>query len=330
MNSTTFSLPSYLANIQIQIIRSLLTPIYIIGTLNNLANIMIFYQSSLRSHICSWYFIGASIGHLVYLNFGCLTRILWAWTQYDLSLISLSFCKTRIYFVLDGLIISRYLFCLISIDRWMITSRNNKIRQLSSSKVARWLILGGVSFLLILNVFISIDYVIDKITGCGPGTKPAYALFYTVYNTALSLVPLCTLSIFSLLTLFNIRRASHQISPVTRVMSTMTQDTSQARRPYKKKDIQFIKLALVQVAGYMLFNTLHGYNTIYGVITTNNKKSPDQRAIDGFIYGIGLNLHYTYTGVFVSIVLKHVHCALYLDNFLSVYNGINHFSQGLR
>ncbi len=53
----------------------------------------------------------------------------------------------------------------------------------------------------------------------------------------------------------------------------------------------------MQVAGYILFNTLHGYNTIYGVVTQNKMKTADRQAIDGFIYGMGLNLHYTYTGV---------------------------------
>jgi len=216
MNSTTITLASYLANIQIEIIRSLLTPVYIIGNLNNLANILIFSQHSLRSHICSWYFIGASIGHLVYLNMGCLTRVIWAWTQYDLSLISLPFCKARIYFLLDGLTISRYLFCLISIDRWMITSRNVGIRQKSSPKIARRLIIGGVSFMIIINIFVSIWYVINKNLGCGPSTEPAYSLFYTIDNTTLSLAPLFILFIFSVLTLFNIRHTSHhQIFPIT-------------------------------------------------------------------------------------------------------------------
>ncbi|CAF0974024.1 unnamed protein product [Adineta steineri] len=56
---------------------------------------------------------------------------------YDLSSISLPFCKIRIYFVLNGLNISRYLLCLISLNRWMITSRDAGIRKKSSPKLAR-------------------------------------------------------------------------------------------------------------------------------------------------------------------------------------------------
>jgi len=68
-----------------------------------------------------------------------------------------------------------------------------------------------------------------------------------------------------------------------------------------------MKLSLIQVAGYILFNTLHGYNTIYGVIIQNKIKTADQQAIDGFLYGIGLNLHYTYTGVNILLFSSFSH-----------------------
>ncbi|CAF2444309.1 unnamed protein product [Rotaria sp. Silwood2] len=296
MNSTTITLTIYLANIQIQIIRYLLSVTLIIGNLSNITNILIFSQDSLRTHICSWYFIGSSIGHLLYLNTGCLTRVVWAWTQYDLSSISLAFCKTRIYFVLLGLTISRYLFCLISIDRWMITSRNISIRRLSSLKVIRRSIIAGTSFLIIINIFISIGYVINKNGSCGPSTEPAYFLFYTIYNVTLSLAPLFTLVIFSVLVLFNIRHtAHHQVSPTT--LMTLNHEIQHLRRRFRKKDIQFIKLSLIQVAAYIVFNTLHGYNTICEVITRNQIKNAEQQAIEGFLSGMGLNLHYVYTGI---------------------------------
>ncbi|CAF0745451.1 unnamed protein product [Adineta steineri] len=56
---------------------------------------------------------------------------------HDLSSISFPFGKIRIYFVLNGLNISRYLLCLISFDRWMITSRDVGIREKSSPELAR-------------------------------------------------------------------------------------------------------------------------------------------------------------------------------------------------
>jgi hypothetical protein len=158
------------------------------------------------------------------------------------------------------------------------------------------LIIGGVSFLIIVNIFISISYIINKTLGCVASATPGYALLNTIYNIALSLVPLCILSIFSILILFHIRQSNHyHIAPITQ--TTLLQNIPYQRRQYHRKDIQFIKLALVQVVGYMLFNTLHGYNTIYAVITANQIKTINRQALDAFLYGMGLNLHYTYTGV---------------------------------
>jgi hypothetical protein len=233
---------------------------------------------------------------------GCLTRVISAWIQYDLSLISLLFCKIRIYFVLTALPISRYLLCLISIDRWMITSRNTAIRKQSSPKGARRLILGGVLFLITVSVYIPVGYVIDKNLGCGPSTDPVYSLFYTIYNIILTLTPLLTLIIFSVLILINIRHIGHrQVYPITQL--SLNHEIPNQRRRYQKKDIQYIKLSLTQVAGYILFNTLHGYNTIYAIVIRKTTKTADQRAIEIFVYGIGLNLHYTYTGVNLFFLL---------------------------
>lgn len=330
MNTTTsISLSTYLNNVQLTIIRSLLTPIYVIGTINNIANVLVFSQNTLRSHICSWYFIGASIGHLFYLNLGCLTRVLWGWTKYDLSFYSLPYCRARIYFVLDGLTVSRYLFCLISIDRWMTTSKHVRIRQLSSRKVALRLLIGGISFLLLINTIMSVGYTIDKDLGCGPSKEPVFALFNTIYNIILSLGPLSILFLFSLLTLFNIRRpGQQQIVPVT--MTTINTEVGRTKGRYRKTDVQFVKLALVQVAGYMLFNTLHAYNTIYAVITVNHIKSADRRAIDAFLGGLGLNLHYTYTGVNTIHICSNLsELSAFLDHIFLVYNGIDYISKSI-
>ncbi|CAF1178265.1 unnamed protein product [Adineta ricciae] len=296
MNSTTVTLSIYLANVQTQIIRSLLTPVYIIGNLTNLANILVFSQATLRSHVCSYYFIGASLAHLLYLNMGCSTRVIWAWTGYDLSLKSLIFCQTRVYFVIFSLSASRYLLCLISIDRWMITSRNALTRQLSTSKTARRLIIRGIVFLLLIIIHAPFAYVLTDTIPCGASPQSNLFILYTIFNVALSLIPLTTLVIFSLLILYNIEQLrSQQIAPVEQ--TSVINNVSHAGRRYKKKDMQFIRLALIQVAAYLIFNTLHAYNTIYAVATQYRIKTADQRAIEGFLNGIGLNLHYTYTGI---------------------------------
>ena len=306
MNSTTVTVSVYLANIQTQIIRSLLTSIYIIGNLTNLTNILIFLQPTLRSHVCSYYFISLSLAHLLYLNMGCSTRVIWAWTNYDLSLKSLAFCKARIYFVLVGLTTARYLLCLISIDRWMITSRYALTRQLSSRKIARRLIIGGIICLLFIVIHTCFGYTIIRNTSCGVPTESALFILTTIFNVALSLVPLIILVIFSLLMLYNIHHVEkQQITPAER--TTGANVGSFNGRRYKKKDIQFIRLTLLQVTAYFVFNTLLAYNTIYTVVTQYHTKTADRQALDEFLYGLGLNLHYTYTGVkFLARIIRFI------------------------
>ncbi|UJR23778.1 hypothetical protein I4U23_026754 [Adineta vaga] len=306
MNSTAVPLSIYLGNIQIQLVRVLLTPTFIIGNLNNLVNIVAFSQSSLRSHVCSYYFIGASIAHLLYLNMGCSTRMIWGWTGYDLSLISDIFCKIRIYLVITGLTISRYFLCLISIDRWMITSRSAVIRRISSFKTARRLIITGIVVILLLAIHVPFAYILIKNIMCGPSIESNLFVFYTIYNVALSLTPLIILVVFSLLLLCNILHIGRQgIDPVTR--TAVTTDGVHRRGRFKKKDIQFIKLALIQVFAYLVFNTLHGYNTIYAVITQRQIKTTNQQAVENFLNGIGLNFHYIYTGV-RFLLTKYTSC----------------------
>jgi hypothetical protein len=168
-----------------------------------------------------------------------------------------------------GLATSRYLLCLISVDRWMITSRTAANRRQSSLKVARLLIIGGVLFLIIANIFECLQYVFDAERGCGPSIASMNCLLYTIYNITLSLGPLFILIMFSVLVLINIHHTGHRQVLLTTQPAPNNHIPNQRAR-YHKKDVQFIELSLIQVAGYILFNTL------YGFITQKNIKTDDQ------------------------------------------------------
>lgn len=87
----------------------------------------------------------------------------------------------------------------------MITSKYLTIRQLSSRKIAKRLLIGGISFIIIINIFVSVGYTINKNVGCGPLSESVYSVFYIIYNIILSLGPLCILSMFSVHTLFHVQ-----------------------------------------------------------------------------------------------------------------------------
>ena len=270
--------------------------IFIVGNFTNLANILVFLQKSLRSNACSWYFVLVSLGHLVFLYSGLLTRIISIWSGFDLTRTSIIYCRIRIYFLVISLLMARYFLCLISIDRWMITSRKVFIRGLSSLKIARWLMIFGVGFCVVFGVHFPIWYRIEGTRGCVGASNTFYPLFYTIYNLVITIGPFFVMVLFSLLVLKNLRQGQHQ-----QVASTvLTQGAISSVNPtgrYHRKDIQFIKLSLMQTLIYILCNTFYGYNATYAFITQSTVKSPERAALDSFLSTIGLIISYSYTAV---------------------------------
>ena len=291
--TTVTTTQSSLTVIQNLITQYTFTIIFILGNFSNLANILVFLQKSLRTTACSWYFILVSLGHLVFLYFGCLTRIITAWTNQDLTRISIIYCRIRIYFLTISLLTARYFLCFISIDRWMITSRKNSIRQLSSLKIARWFIIIGTSFCMIFSINFPIWYRIEGSKGCIGAPDTFYPLFYTIYNLVITLGPFFLMILFSLLVLYNLRQVNRR--QVT--CGTQTNTGQQFRR----KDIQFIKLSLIQVLLYILFNTFYAYNATYAFITQSTTKTTERAAIDSFLSTIGLNISYLYMAVRLNL-----------------------------
>ena len=289
--SITTATSNSLTIIQYLITEYTFTVIFILGNFSNLSNIIVFLQKSLRSNACSWYFALLSLGHLVFLYFGCLTRILTAWTGQDLTRTSIIYCRIRIYFLTISLLMARYFLCLISIDRWMVTSNKTSIRQLSSLKISRRFIIIGTSFCILFSINFPIWYRIEENRGCVGASNTFYPLFYTIYNLIIIIIPFFIMILFSLLVLNNFRqvRRRRQIACVTQINIT--------GQEFHRKDLQFIKLSLIQVFIYFLFNTFYAYNATYAFITQSTVKTAQRAALDSFLSTIGLNISYLYMAV---------------------------------
>ena len=256
--------------------------------------LLFFLQKSLRSNACSWYFALVSFGHLIFLYFGCLTRIITAWSGYDLNGTSIIYCRIRIYFLTISLLMARYFLCFISIDRWMVSSTKNSIRELSSLKIARWFIIFGLSFCIIFSMKFPIWYRIERIRGCVGASDTYYPLFYIIYNLIITFGPFIIMILFSLLVLNNIRKfRRRQIAAKTQINNTILPISKQ----FQRKDLQFIKLFLIQVIVYILLNTFYTYNITYAFLTQSNIKTPEQFALEEFLSTIGLIISYLYMAV---------------------------------
>lgn len=99
-----------------------------------MANIYLFARRNRRFYACSWYFIGLSVTHLLLLDTLGVSRLMIAWINADYAASNVACCKIRSYLFSLSLILSRQFICLISIDRWLVTSSSAWLHNQSSLK----------------------------------------------------------------------------------------------------------------------------------------------------------------------------------------------------
>ncbi|UJR06740.1 hypothetical protein I4U23_011029 [Adineta vaga] len=293
--STIFS--SNLFDLSTKLVIYYLTSIYVIGILGNVLNIIIFSHRRLRSNLCSEYLIGMSIIQIVFFNSLALTRIITYLTNYDLGRIFVSLCKIRVYLYVFNLGLLRQFLCLITINRWMITSKYESIRKLNSPCFTRWSMCLSTLFWLIFSSHALVGYEITSTRGCTTPLDSIYALFYVIQITISSIIPFLILTLFSILTLYNIRDSYHhrRVQPIVQNNSSLiivlfTQNIN--RRRYEN---QLIKISFIQVIFYVLLSMTSTMYPLYSLLTSSQRKSSDQNAIDAFINNTGLLLLYTYS-----------------------------------
>ena len=294
------SLLNQISQVQVQIIRYEEPFILVLGNLGNLVNIVTFSRRDLRKNVCARYFICLCLAHLVLLDSHCLTRII---TSRGINVFQTlpSLCKLRAYAVEWSILLSRYFLCLISIDRWMVTASSAWLRALSSARACRWLMIGGVTFLTFFSLHAPIGYQPTSIECTAPVGSP-YALFVSIEGIIISAVPLLIMTVFSILTVINVRsRTKRQIQPslTNTSMSVQTRTTTasseQSSRQRFKQNIQLVRLSLLQVMLYFLLNSIWSLLPLYIFLTTSRGiVTINEQLTILFLGRLGLNLLYTY------------------------------------
>lgn len=310
MNASVPALSTQLNDVQIAITRYFLLPIYVCGNLGNIANILLFSQKTLRSNnVCAWYFIALSVANLIGLNVGGLSRILSLLNNFTLEITSIIFCKTRNYFIQTSAVMGRYFLCLISIDRWMITSSNEQIRRWSSLKNGRYFISFGVGASMIFCVHIPIGFDI-KNRRCYATLNDIYTIYFNTYNLFIICVPIIIMTLFSTLVLMNIRHSRRRLGITSMTVSNLQQANVKTSR---RRDMQFIQLAFGQVLVFLTLIVSYGVHNLYDLITSSRIKSADQRVIEAFVSGLVVNLNYTSVSVrFSASFLSHCVTSIFL------------------
>jgi len=306
------SLPFRLNQFQLQLARYELPFIFVLGNLGNLANVIVFGRRALRSNVCSWYFICLSLTHLLLLNVSCLPRIVTASTGYDITSYLVVLCKLLSYLFDLSLVFSRHFLCLIAIDRWMVTSSSAWLRQQSSPRITRWLIIVSIIFWSIFDVHSAIGFQSTS-SYCIPQPRSIYSLFYSIYGIIVSLLPMIIMIIFGVLTLRNVRSSiRRQIHPERTNLPSRLDPASATTsvvpppRHRFKRDFQLMRLSLFQIIVYLLLNSLWSAFPLYAfkVNTQGTPTTIDQHNMLDFLYGFSLNLVYTYMAVSLLILVS--------------------------
>lgn len=306
MNSSSSSstLPADLALVQLNLIRYVLVPTYIFGNLGNGINLILFSQRNIRSNnICAWYFICVSLANLFTFNTGCITRILSFLANFNLEITSIIFCKLRNYCIQSSAVLGRYFLCLISIERWMVTSKSERIRRMSTPKIAKRLIIIGVCTITIFNVHIPIGFQISN-KRCYASLNPIYVLFFNIYNIIIIFVPFIIMTLCSLLILNSIRKSHRIVAPVS---------PAPVNEAFQQRESQFIRLALIQSFSFIIFAIGYGIYNAYDFATSSIQKSSDRLAIEAFVSGVVVNCNY------ISSAVRSETSSKYSDSYNSCF-----------
>jgi len=186
----------------------------------------------------------------------------------------------------------------------MVTSSNAWIRQQSSIRLSRWLIIIGIIFWTIFSLHAAIGYQTGPIE-CTPPFGSTYELFVSIESIITSMTPMLIMSVFSLLTIFNVRsRMNRQIHP-TMVNSSLhieaqqtTMLNAQCSRRIFKHSIQLVRLSLLQVILYLFLNSVWSIIPLYSfAVGAQAMMGIKQQMMVLFLGRIGLNLLFTYAAV---------------------------------
>jgi hypothetical protein len=182
----------------------------VFGLFGALANLMIFSRKRIRKTSCAQYILVQSLIDIVIFSFIVFSLVIvngFAWPFFYFQRLV---CVLRTYLTLLLTQASLYCMSLSAFDRWASTSRRVSIRQWSTVKRARVLIVINLVFWVLLcipTVFLYYPFEVNGIWQCIVNSK--LFLNYTSYfftPCLVLLLPLLSLSLFGFHTYVNLSR----------------------------------------------------------------------------------------------------------------------------
>ncbi|CAF0912050.1 unnamed protein product [Adineta steineri] len=271
-----------------------------IGSIGCILSLIIFPKKNLRKNACSVYFIAYNIANL-YQICVTLSQIMLVY-GYSISTTTWSnnYCRFSYFsgYVVD--ILSSFYLVLASIDRMLFTSRNARIRRLSNHRVAYTCIIVGTICSMLFHspalIFVKSIEIISNYYICYSNSDGYLA--FTSYYLLIKVILIPTVMIIcEICTIKNIQ-SSHR----ARVNPLLTTGGN-ALNPGRTKDRQLLKILLINIAVYIIFNLMPAIIYPYLQIVQYQSKSLAQSQMNSFL---------TVVSVFVTYIPIAISCYINL------------------
>ncbi|CAF2882765.1 unnamed protein product [Rotaria sp. Silwood2] len=240
------------------------------GIIGSCFNIYIFSRKRLRRNSCSHYVFIASVFDFLNISFSVSTRLMADGFKFDPFAASSIGCRIRTYIAFVVSFCPMGCRCLAIIDRYLCTSQSIVLRNLSSIKIADYLLfincllwfLIGIPMLI---VFDSIHISSNQVT-CNTLNKDFTNYFSFFVNPVLYFfMPVIIIIIFSTLTYRNIRFFN---------------------RIFNVKMKQLAYMIIIETIIFVISSIPHGTRFIYILLTNSIEKNAYRKAQENLFYQI--------------------------------------------
>ncbi|CAF0948442.1 unnamed protein product [Adineta steineri] len=251
-----------------------------IGSIGCIFNLIIFLKKNLRKNPCSVYFIAYNVINLYQICISLLQAILIYGYSISVATWSNSYCRF-VYFsgyVFD--ILSSFYLIMASIDRMLCTSRNARIRRHSNHRVAYTCIIVGTICCMLFHspslILVNIIEIIPNYYVCYSNSDGYLA--FTNYYLLIKVILIPTVMIICEIYTIKNMQSSHRarVIPMSNTMGTVL-------NPGRPKDRQLIKILLVNITVYIIFNLVPAVISLYQQIVQYQSKSLAQSQMISFL-----------------------------------------------
>ena len=227
----------------------------VIGAFGNTLNLLIFTRKALRRNSCTQYFIVGSLNNLVVVIFIFVVAMLIDGYGMSFTAYSSVICKVNCYLSYLLYNTSPYLLILATFDRFCCSSPSATIRAWANIKIARRIM--SVMFIIFIVIYTPLLVMYDRTNTNPPQCVSVSQTFSTILSFFqlffFSLIPPLLMTVFGLLTLWNIRTRRQLIQPI---VGTITMNAGGEQAPRRRSDNALRRMLTFQVFAYIICNTM--------------------------------------------------------------------------